>query len=76
PPTLQAAAGEAIEAARHAAMAENKGKYVVVVDGSVPMKDGGIADFTVTEKMLQYFIHKAHESLFMRPSPRVLICVP
>ncbi len=41
-----------------------------------PMKDGVIADFTVTEKMLQYFIHKAHESRFMRPSPRVLICVP
>jgi len=41
-----------------------------------PMKDGVIADFTVTEKMLQFFIHKAHESRFMRPSPRVLICVP
>ena len=41
-----------------------------------PMKDGVIADFTVTEKMLQYFIHKVHESRFMRPSPRVLICVP
>ena len=40
------------------------------------MKDGVIADFTVTEKMLQYFIHKVHESRFMRPSPRVLICVP
>ncbi len=41
-----------------------------------PMKDGVIADFTVTEKMLQYFIHKVHESRFLRPSPRVLICVP
>jgi len=41
-----------------------------------PMKDGVIADFTVTEKMLQYFIHKVHETRFMRPSPRVLICVP
>ncbi len=41
-----------------------------------PMKDGVIADFTVTEKMLQYFIHKVHESRFMRPSPRVLVCVP
>jgi rod shape-determining protein MreB len=35
-----------------------------------------IADFTVTEKMLQYFIHKVHESKILRPSPRVLICVP
>ncbi|MBK1716221.1 rod shape-determining protein [Thiocystis violacea] len=41
-----------------------------------PMKDGVIADFTITEKMLQYFIHKVHESSLFRPSPRVLICVP
>ncbi|HBH35865.1 MAG TPA: rod shape-determining protein [Gammaproteobacteria bacterium] len=41
-----------------------------------PMKDGVIADFTVTEKMLQFFIHKVHETRFLRPSPRVLICVP
>lgn len=41
-----------------------------------PLKDGVIADFTVTEKMLQAFIKKAHETRFMRPSPRVLICVP
>jgi len=41
-----------------------------------PLKDGVIADFTVTEKMLQHFIHKVHESRFLKPSPRVLICVP
>ncbi|MBN2689254.1 MAG: rod shape-determining protein [Gammaproteobacteria bacterium] len=42
-----------------------------------PLKDGVIADFYVTEKMLQYFIHKVHDSkLFLRPSPRVLVCVP
>ena len=41
-----------------------------------PMKDGVIADFQVTEKMLQHFIAKVHESKFIRPSPRVLICVP
>ncbi|MEK7989943.1 MAG: rod shape-determining protein [Thiotrichaceae bacterium] len=41
-----------------------------------PMKDGVIADFTITEKMLQYFIHKVHETRYFRPSPRVLICVP
>jgi rod shape-determining protein MreB len=41
-----------------------------------PLKDGVIADFTVTEKMLQHFIKKAHESRYLRPSPRVLICVP
>jgi rod shape-determining protein MreB len=41
-----------------------------------PLKDGVIADFTITEKMLQYFIHKVHENRFLHPSPRVLICVP
>lgn len=41
-----------------------------------PMKDGVIADFYVTEKMLQHFIHKVHENRFLRPSPRVLVSVP
>ncbi len=41
-----------------------------------PMKDGVIADFNVTEKMLQYFISKVHDSSFLSPSPRVLVCVP
>jgi rod shape-determining protein MreB len=41
-----------------------------------PLKDGVIADFTVTEKMLQHFIRKAHGQRYFRPSPRVLICVP
>jgi rod shape-determining protein MreB len=41
-----------------------------------PLKDGVIADFQVTEKMLQHFIAKVHETRYIRPSPRVLICVP
>ncbi len=41
-----------------------------------PLKDGVIADFTITEKMLQYFIKTAHGSRYFRPSPRVLVCVP
>jgi len=41
-----------------------------------PLKDGVIADFQVTEKMLQHFIGKVHQNSFIRPSPRVLICVP
>ena len=41
-----------------------------------PLKDGVIADFTLTEKMLQYFIHSVHGDTFFKPSPRVLICVP
>ncbi len=41
-----------------------------------PMKDGVIADFKVTEKMLQHFIKKVLRSGFFSPSPKVLICVP
>lgn len=41
-----------------------------------PLKDGVIADFQVTEKMLQHFITKVHENKMISPSPRVLICVP
>ena len=40
-----------------------------------PMKDGVIADFFVTEKMLQHFIKQVHSNSFMRPSPRVLVCI-
>ncbi len=41
-----------------------------------PLKDGVIADFAVTEKMLEYFIHKVQKRRMIRPNPRVLICVP
>lgn len=39
--TLQAASGEAAEQAREEAMRENAGKYLVVVDGSVPLANKG-----------------------------------
>ncbi len=39
--TLQAASGEAAEAARHAAMEENRGNYLVLVDGSIPTGNPG-----------------------------------
>ena len=41
-----------------------------------PMKDGVIADFTVTEQMLQQFIRMASPSRLFAPSPRIIICVP
>ena len=41
-----------------------------------PMKDGVIADFTVTGEMLKYFIRKVHEKRVFQPSPRIVICVP
>lgn len=40
-----------------------------------PMKDGVIADFEVTEKMLRYFIAKAHKRKRL-VRPRIIICVP
>ena len=40
-----------------------------------PMKDGVIADFTITEVMLKFFIRKVQENRFFA-SPRIIICVP
>ncbi|MDD5659421.1 MAG: rod shape-determining protein [Actinomycetota bacterium] len=40
-----------------------------------PLKDGVIADFETTEKMLRYFIQRVHKNVaFARP--RIVICVP
>ena len=41
-----------------------------------PMKDGVIADFTITEQMLKHFIRQVHPRGLLRPSPRIIICVP
>lgn len=41
-----------------------------------PMKDGVIADFTVTEQMLKQFIRKVYKGGILTPSPRIVICVP
>ncbi|MFO0600307.1 MAG: hydrogenase small subunit [Myxococcaceae bacterium] len=40
--TLMAAAGKQAEEARLAAMKENKGKYVLVIEGAIPTKENGI----------------------------------
>src|SRR5688500_4357342 len=40
-----------------------------------PLKDGVIADFDVTEKMLRYFIQKVHRRRWLA-KPRVVLCVP
>ena len=41
-----------------------------------PMKDGVIADFTITEQMLKQFIRKVNPSRLLSASPRIVICVP
>ncbi|MBI4684059.1 MAG: hydrogenase small subunit [Nitrospirae bacterium] len=40
--TLNAGSGHQAEESRLKSMRENKGKYILVVDGSIPVKDGGI----------------------------------
>jgi rod shape-determining protein MreB len=40
-----------------------------------PLKDGVIADFEITERMLRYFILKIHKRRWMA-RPRVVVCVP
>ncbi len=39
-----------------------------------PLKDGVISDYTVTEKMLKYFINKVSGKFVL--NPRIMICVP
>lgn len=41
-----------------------------------PLKEGVIANFHMTEVMLQHFIHKVLPNRMFRPTPRVLVCVP
>ena len=40
-----------------------------------PLKDGVIADFDVTERMLRYFIQKVHTRSYLA-KPRVVVAVP
>lgn len=39
-----------------------------------PLKDGVISDYTITEKMLKYFIGKVCGKFVL--SPRIMICIP
>ena len=52
------------------------GRTPGAIEAIRPMKDGVIADFSITEKMLQFFMKKVLKSSFFSPSPKVLICVP
>ena len=52
------------------------GKVPGNIEAIRPMKDGVIADFTVTEQMLKQFIKMVHPSSLFSPNPRIIICVP
>jgi rod shape-determining protein MreB len=41
-----------------------------------PMKDGVIADFEITEKMLRFFLELIIKNHPFRVKPRVIVCVP
>lgn len=65
----------------HAVGAEAKamiGKTPASIVAVRPLKDGVIADFDVVERMMSYFINKAHERTFgiIPPRPRVVVGVP
>ncbi|WP_372712475.1 rod shape-determining protein [Ilyobacter sp.] len=51
------------------------GRTPSVIDAIRPLKNGVIADYEVTEKMLREFYKKVHKRKFLA-NPRVVICVP
>ncbi len=51
------------------------GKTPENIEAIRPLKEGVIADFDITEKMIKYFIQKSHSrNNFIRP--RIIICIP
>ena len=50
------------------------GKTPDTIEVIKPLKDGVISNFTLTSKMLKYYIGKVSKSRFF--SPRIMICVP
>jgi len=70
---INKATGEVVAVGREAKdmLGRTPGNVVAIK----PMKDGVIADFKVTEKMLNYFIQKAHNRK-MLVHPRIVIGVP
>jgi rod shape-determining protein MreB and related proteins len=41
-----------------------------------PLRDGVISDFDITQRMLEYFIHKVHDRFRPVPKPRVVVGIP
>ena len=66
--------GHRVRAVGHAAK-EMLGRTPGSIDAVRPIKDGVIADFEITEAMLRYFIHRAHNRRTLA-RPRIVICVP
>lgn len=64
-----------IQAVGHAAK-QMLGRVPGNIEAIRPMKDGVIADFTVTEQMIKQFIRMVNPRGLFSPSPRIIICVP
>lgn len=46
------------------------------ISASRPLKDGVIADYETTVKMMKYFIDKSKKNRFFPSKPRVVVCAP
>lgn len=46
------------------------------ISASRPLKDGVIADYETTVKMMKYFIDKSKKSRYFSSKPRVVVCAP
>ncbi|MBX7228125.1 MAG: rod shape-determining protein, partial [Burkholderiaceae bacterium] len=66
---------QVIQAVGHAAK-QMLGKVPGNIEAIRPMKDGVIANFTVTEQMIKQFIRMVHPGSMFSPNPRIIICVP
>ncbi|WP_350342541.1 rod shape-determining protein [Proteinivorax tanatarense] len=68
------------EKERVLAVGEDAKKMIGRTPGNIvairPMKDGVIADFDITQEMLQYFIGQAYKKNVLKRKPRVVVCVP
>jgi hydrogenase small subunit len=60
--TLDCGAGHQVEHAKDASIAANKGKYLLVIEGSIPTKDGGIYCKIADKTMLQHTIEAAEHA--------------
>ncbi len=59
---LSAAFGEQAEENKHHAIEKYKGKYVLVVDGSIPMKDGGIYCMVAGKPIVEHIRNAAEHA--------------
>jgi rod shape-determining protein MreB len=66
---------QVIQAVGHEAK-QMLGKVPGNIEAIRPMKDGVIANFTVTEQMIKQFIRMVHPGSMFSPNPRIIICVP